>query len=109
MRLQELISALQEQQQKYGNIEISIDIIPTDDQPKREKSSYFHAYGNWYANASKEQKPLFTFNEDEEMGHWLSVTFKAGEMQGDFDRLDRNGLQYELNKNRKIHVAKPKL
>jgi hypothetical protein len=97
IKINDLIAALQEQQRKYGNIELSIEVaLPEKEYPKGTSSHYYHMFGPWYlAEGTKDGKSKleFRFHEDTE-GDWLDLEF-TGRIEGEWCKMSRQQLRHE--------------
>jgi len=109
IKINDLIVALQQQQEKYGNIDLSIDIVPEKVVPKEGQSKYLHVFGLWSASADDEQGKCeheFEFHKDDQYGDWLELIFIKGRIDGEIEHLPRKGLIEEVEKNRIIDARK---
>ena len=108
IKLQQFITALQEQLDKHGDIQLSISIIPQKEIPKDGFSKYFHMFGTWSAMADTDHgrcEPTFEIHEDKQEGDWLDLVFYTGRIDGEVERMPREEMIREVEKNRKIDVA----
>lgn len=104
MKINDLIKALKEQEKEHGNIELSIEIMPSEKQlPKEGTSNYYHMFGPWYLCGETEDgdsHSTFELHKDEH-GDWLSMTF-TGKIDGEFSQLSHADLRHEAKLDRKM-------
>jgi hypothetical protein len=104
IKLDALIVALQEQRNKHGNIDLSVEIIPAKDVPNENTSKYFHVFGPWFVSADNEKgkcKFEFELQQDKQYGDWLSLIFNEGRMDGELERLSGKDLARKVEKQGK--------
>ncbi|MDR3457627.1 MAG: hypothetical protein P4N60_09290 [Verrucomicrobiae bacterium] len=109
IKIKQFIAALQEQEKKHGDIDLSIGIVANKDVPKEGYSKYLHLFGPWGASADSKNgkcEHSFELHEDKEYGDWLELVFTKGRIDGDFERLSRKDLIREVEKDRRIDNAK---